>query len=159
MPTKANAATLTVIPVGEIQKKPGESIEFIFAFDPTPSFGYIVRFITLDFSFDQSELSERADERFTLPINTAINNTTTVARRRFDVIRPIKDGSADLFNARVTYNLGGAVRDSVTLSVSGGDVVPVPEQGVPEPLTMLGAAAALGYGAILKRKFSENTKS
>jgi hypothetical protein len=30
---------------------------------------------------------------------------------------------------------------------------------VPEPLTMLGAAAALGYGALLKRKYSENKKS
>jgi hypothetical protein len=30
---------------------------------------------------------------------------------------------------------------------------------VPEPLTMLGAAAALGYGAILKRKYSKNTES
>jgi hypothetical protein len=32
-------------------------------------------------------------------------------------------------------------------------------QPVPEPLTMFGAAAALGYGAILKRKYSKNTKS
>jgi hypothetical protein len=31
--------------------------------------------------------------------------------------------------------------------------------GVPEPLTMLGAATALGYGALLKRKYSENKKS
>jgi hypothetical protein len=154
MPTKANAATLTVIPVGEIQKNPGESIEFIFAFDPTPSFGYIVRFITLDFRFDGSELSERVDERFTLPINTAINDTTTVARRRFDVIRPIKDGSADLFNATVTYNLGGAVRDSVTLPVSGGDVVPVPE-----PLTIFGTATAFGCGVLFKRKSSKKTVS
>jgi hypothetical protein len=30
---------------------------------------------------------------------------------------------------------------------------------VPEPLTMLGAATALGYGALLKRKYSENKKS
>jgi len=31
--------------------------------------------------------------------------------------------------------------------------------GVPEPLTMLGAATALGYGALLKRKHSENKKT
>jgi hypothetical protein len=32
-------------------------------------------------------------------------------------------------------------------------------QPVPEPLTMFGAAAALGYGAILKRKCSKKTES
>jgi hypothetical protein len=31
--------------------------------------------------------------------------------------------------------------------------------GVPEPLTMLGAAAALGYGALLKRESSKKNKS
>jgi hypothetical protein len=39
-------------------------------------------------------------------------------------------------------------------TVIGDDIVPVPE-----PLTMLGAAAALGYGAILKRKYSKKTES
>jgi hypothetical protein len=33
------------------------------------------------------------------------------------------------------------------------------EQNVPEPLTMFGAATALGYGAILKRKYSKNIES
>jgi hypothetical protein len=37
--------------------------------------------------------------------------------------------------------------------------VPPPVNYVPEPLTMLGAVAALGYGALLKRKYSENKKS
>jgi hypothetical protein len=32
-------------------------------------------------------------------------------------------------------------------------------EAVPEPLTMLGAVAALGYGALLKRKYSKNTES
>jgi hypothetical protein len=41
----------------------------------------------------------------------------------------------------------------------GNTVEPVPEQDVPEPLTIFGAAAALGYGAILKRKYSKNTES
>jgi hypothetical protein len=30
---------------------------------------------------------------------------------------------------------------------------------VPEPLTMFGAVAALGYGAILKRKYSKKIES
>jgi hypothetical protein len=34
-----------------------------------------------------------------------------------------------------------------------------PPTGVPEPLTMLGAAAALGYGALLKRESSKKKKS
>ena len=32
-------------------------------------------------------------------------------------------------------------------------------EAVPEPLTMFGAVAALGYGALLKRKYSKNTES
>jgi hypothetical protein len=35
----------------------------------------------------------------------------------------------------------------------------VPEQGTPEPLTILGAVAAIGYGAILKQKSSKMNKS
>jgi len=35
----------------------------------------------------------------------------------------------------------------------------VTTEPVPEPLTMLGAAAALGYGAILKRKYSKKIES
>ena len=36
---------------------------------------------------------------------------------------------------------------------------PIPEENTPEPLTMLGAATALGYGIMLKRQSSKNKKS
>jgi hypothetical protein len=52
IPTKANAATLTVTPVGTLQKKPGESITFIVALNQAPSTGNVLRFIFLDFNYD-----------------------------------------------------------------------------------------------------------
>jgi hypothetical protein len=34
IPTKANAATLTLTPVGSLQRNPGDSIEFILTLNP-----------------------------------------------------------------------------------------------------------------------------
>jgi len=156
MTTKANAATLTITPVGTLQRNPGDSIEFILAFNPNPLGLNTTIFSIIDYNYDGSELSFSGLEL--LPINTVVTNTTTVARLKFDVINPgpIADGSSDL-NAKVIYQEGDF--DLETPFVSGGDVVPVPEQPVPEPLTMLGAATALGYGALFKRKYSEKKKS
>jgi hypothetical protein len=50
---------------------------------------------------------------------------------------------------QATSNFGG----------DGGLTANIRQQPVPEPLTMLGAAAALGYGAIFKRKYSKKTES
>jgi hypothetical protein len=155
IPTNANAATLTVLPGGEIPKKPNDSIEFIFNFNPALSGSMIaVSYFDLLFDYDKEELRLRGTER---PINGITNVTTTIARYTFDVLKPIKDRKSDLFNVRISYREISPTTTSPTfqtLSVSGGDVVPVPE-----PLTMLGAAAALGYGGILKRKYSKNTES
>jgi hypothetical protein len=46
-----------------------------------------------------------------------------------------------------------------TSDINGWDLQVNASHSVPEPLTMLGAATALGYGALLKRKYSENKKS
>jgi hypothetical protein len=83
-----------------------------------------------------------------------IVNTQNIVNLVFDVLQPRKDGQSDLFDAFAWYQIGNS--DSRTTLVANGsfDVEPVPE-----PLTMLGAAAALGYGAILKRKSSKNTES
>lgn len=150
MPTKASAATLTVIPVAEIQKQPGEVVEFLFAFTPNVSL-FTTKFLAFTYQYDGSELSLALNGVTMLPMNTIVNNTTTVGSVRFNVMPGVvKDGSSDLFNAKVFYEHNGP---GETPFASGADVVPVPE-----PLTMLGAAAALGYGAILKRKYSKNTE-
>jgi hypothetical protein len=54
--------------------------------------------------------------------------------------------------------VGNAEIPIITATEPLFDVVPKTEP-VPEPLTMFGAAAALGYGAILKQKYCKKTES
>jgi hypothetical protein len=150
MPTKANAATLTVTSVGPLQKNPGDSIEFIFVLNSAPSSVNVLRFLALDYNYDDSELSLSGVN--IVPLNTIVNNTTTIASLTFDVLGAVKDGSSDLFNAKVYYQENDVLGE--TSIASGGDVEPVPE-----PLTMFAAATALGYGALFKRKYSKKKNS
>jgi PEP-CTERM putative exosortase interaction domain len=158
MPTKASAVTLTFTPVGEIPKKPGDSITFIFSLNPgssSPS-----RFISFtEPGYDGSELSLRTNESFTVSANTLITNTITVATRTFDVLTPVRDGKSDIFNISALYresNLPGTPLNPIlpVSSTSVADVVPEP---VPEPLTMFGTALGLGCGVLFKRKSSKKT--
>jgi hypothetical protein len=159
IPTNASAVTLTVRPVGEIPKNPGDSIEFIFSLNPGASSALIFKAFN-EPGFDGNELSLNPDKSFTLAQDTFITNSVTVARRTFDVITPFKGGGDDVFNASVSYlptTLSGtptsAIRQSTSL-VSGGDVVPVPE-----PITMFGTAIGLGCGVLFKRKSSKKIVS
>jgi len=150
IPTKVNAATLTVTPGGIIPKNPGDSVEFTFTLNPEPTGLNILFLDSLQFSYDASELSFTGET--TVPLSILVFETQTIASFTFKVTKPIKDGISDIFNAKAYYKLGGVPGE--TPFASAGDVVPVPE-----PLTMLGAGAALGYGALLKRKYSKNTES
>lgn len=150
IPTKVNAATLTVTPGGIIPSNPGDLVEFIFTLNPEPNGLNILFLDRLQFSYDSSELSFTGET--TVPLSILVFETQTIASFTFKVTTPIKDGISDVFNAKAYYQLGGVPGE--TPFASAGDVAPVPE-----PLTMLGAGAALGYGAILKRKYSKNTES
>jgi len=132
MSTKANARTLTVTPVGTLQRNPGDSITFIFSFDPAPFSA--ARFMGFtEPKYDGTELSLRLKESFTVKENTLITNTIIVARRTFDVLTPVRDGKSDVFDATVTYresSLSGTPLNPIvftSLLGSGGDVVPVSE--------------------------------
>jgi hypothetical protein len=156
MSTKASAATLTVSPGGQIRKNPGDLIQFTFTLNtglPSGSFMGIL-YSDLSFDYDKNELLSMDHP----PVAGITNISTTIATYIFKVLKPIKDGKADVFNATVSYTVidlsGGSSSPKNTPITSGGDVVPTPE-----PLTMFGAAAALGYGAILKRQSSEKKKS
>jgi len=156
LPTKANAATLTVTPRGEIPHNVGDLVQFTVTLNPSPSNSNSFIFRALRYGFDRSELTLR----YLLPIvkkdDEVIDRTvaTNIAFFTFKVDNPVKDDDND-FSVEVDFQEGGALG---TAYGYGGNVVPVSEP-VPEPLTMLGAAAALGYGAILKRKYSKNTES
>jgi len=150
MPTKVNAATLTVTPGGSIPRNPGSLVEFTFLLDPEPSNLNLLFLESLQFDYDRRELSFSGGT--TVPLNSILSQPEIIARLTFTVLQPVKDGVSDLFNAKVYFRQGGLPGE--TLPASAGDVEPVPE-----PLTMLGAAAAVGYGAIFKRKYSKKTES
>jgi hypothetical protein len=160
--TSANAATLTVLPSGEIPKKVNDSIEFTFNFDPTLR-GRMLGVILFDllFDYDKDELRLRGTVE---PISGSLSFPYTIASYTFDVLKPIKDGKPDLFNARISYR---EVYPTLTTSIFetpitfGGDVVPVsePSTPVPEPVTIFGTAIGLGCGALFKRKFYKKTVS
>ena len=160
MPTKVNAATLTVVPVGTLQKNPGDSIEFILAFNPQTPVGKKIRFLLPDVLADDIELSAVAIELNPNVILAGgiVDFTTSVARARFDVLKPIGDGVNDV-SARILYrevdpDSGEESEVKATLFARGGDVVPVPE-----PLTIFGTATAFGCGVLFKRKSSKKTVS
>jgi hypothetical protein len=165
IPTKVNAATLSIRSLpreirGEIQAKPGDLIDFIISLRPEKDSVVIpTGWVTL---FDTSELSSLTAPQYLVSLNAPIAydpvyRDKDIIRQRFKVLKPLKDGIGDVF-ATLSYDESGPLGNftGLSISASSGDVVP--QQPVPEPLTMLGAAAALGYGAILKRKYSKNTE-
>ncbi len=156
--TKANAATLTVTPVGEIPKSPGELIQFIFEFTPTPS--RVATNLALIFSLDGSELFQIEPGILPPPGNIMISGRTIIADPTYRVLTPVRDGISDT-GAILLYQESDPSGTFITnfLTVEGADIVPRSVEPVPEPLTMLGAATALGYGVILKRKSSKKTAS
>ena len=157
--TKANAATLTITPVGTLQKKPGDLIEFIVGFDVPNS--NLLYFLGFGYQYDKSELSLALDGEDRTPLFAPVGSSIgSIARLTFNVLQPVEDGMSDLFNlsAFLAEDVDGIRGPGILRTNEVVDVVPVAEP-VPEPLTMLGAATALGYGAILKRQSSKKTKS
>ena len=173
IPTKVNAVTLTIdsTPSGisrEITAKPGDLITFTYKVVLDNTTNNIVPKILFS-DFDKTELSPFAALEWLVPVGRPIayipgnfpTSTTTVsiATLRLKVDKPVKDTRPDVWGT-LTFDEDNATTNQIytdfKLPGNGSDVVP--QQSVPEPLTMLGAAAALGYGAILKRKYSKNTE-
>jgi hypothetical protein len=165
IPTKVNAATLTVTPSDSLQKKTGDSITFSFLFNPAPENATnLVKLQSLNFSYDNSELSFDHSQSFvaftdtivngTPTIRGFVNNTQTIVSLTFNVLQPLKDGKSDLFDAFAWYQIGDLdPRVKTTLIADGSfDVEPVPE-----PVTIFGTATALACGFLFKRKSSKKT--
>jgi hypothetical protein len=162
VPTKVNAVTLSIGPstMGEIQAKPGDLITFTFRLrlDST-TYSLTPKILVTD--YDHSELSPFAALQWLVPVNRPIayipgNVSTDIATLKLKVDKPVRDKKPDVWGT-LTFdeenNTSNKTLVGLKLDVNSADVVPVPE-----PLTMLGAAAALGYGAILKRKYSKKTE-
>jgi hypothetical protein len=166
IPTSANAATLTVLPSGEIPKKVNDSIEFTFTFNPEPaSLKYLgADLFNLLFDYDKDELRLRGPVTPIISSLPYITYPYAIGSYAFDVLKPIKDGQPDLFNARISYTeyYSTATHSNRQTPITfGGDVVPIsePSTAVPEPLTIFGTATALGGGILLKRKSFKMKKS
>jgi len=163
IPTKVNAATLTVTPNGTLRKQPNDSITFRFSFNPAPENGVLQ---SLNFRYDNSELSfvpGQSTVDFITIISTTetivqLANTQNIVNLTFNVLQPRKDGESDLFAAFALYEIRDSNSNSrveSTLIADGSfDVEPVPE-----PLTIFGTATALGCGVLFKRKSSKKTVS
>jgi hypothetical protein len=89
-----------------------------------------------------------------LPYGLQFSTERIIAYFFFDVDKPVKDGLADI-TVKVSYQVN---RESV-FSYTFTDNSSLDVQPVPEPLTILSAATAIGYGVILKRKSSKKTGS
>jgi len=157
IPTKANAATLTFLPVGTLQRNPGDSIEFILTLDPSESAnpGQVQTAEILDIflSYDIKELFLLT--KWQVPFRTIVNKPTTIANFTLKVLNPVKNenGNSDL-TAIIGYIGQDEQRYDMNSSNFYYDIEPVPE-----PLTIFGTATALGCGAIFKRKSFKKKKS
>jgi len=172
IPTKVNAVTLSIRSepraIGnEIAAKPGDLIDFIFnlRLDATSE---SVTPKTLVSNYDTNELSRFTALRWLVPqdrpiarnVGNIIVNNRDIATLTLKVDKPLKDRRSDVWGTLTFDEEYKTVNDEIKTNSGleaeavGPDVVPVPE-----PLTIFGAATALGYGAIFKRKYSKKTES
>jgi hypothetical protein len=155
--TKANAINFTLTPIDNLQRNPGEQISFILRLDPENDGGVTIQEIyepTVSNPvniYDSNELSF-IEVLPLIDLSQPVTFARDIAAFVFNVDNPVKDGESDLRSVIVRYTTSSG-ENSIVVGNATLDVEPVPE-----PLTMFGAAAALGYGAILKRKYSKNTE-
>jgi len=166
IPTKANAISFTLTPLGSLQRNPGDKIAFIIGLDPQNQGEVKIQKVYQPSVFNPGIGTYDSNELFfdyvqpIIDFSNPVTSPKEIAALVFEVINPKKDGQPDV-SARVDYWIGnvfGSILIADNSSNSSLDVQPFTEP-VPEPLTMLGAATALGYGVILKRKSSKNTES
>jgi hypothetical protein len=166
--TKANAATVTfTMEGGEKPKIAGEWVTFIVSLEPDNNVQtWFEDFIGYD--FDQEELSDGKKFIPFVSSGDEIKKSTVIGSYTFNVLKGVKKGGGTDFWSGVKYSekIGNAKNTHEVWSKTIIDVVPPeaeppkpPEENTPEPLTMLGAVAALGYGVILKRSSSKMKKS
>jgi len=144
IPIKANAATLTVTPVGSILKRTNDSIDFSYLFAPTP--GTTATLLALFEFRDADELSSPTGGTFVPGTNVTTVITFT---SNFTVLEPVRDGIRDVWVQLIYRDTDDPTTPKILFG-SGGDVVPVPE-----PLTLFGTATALGCGVLFKQKSSK----
>jgi hypothetical protein len=168
--TKANAINFRLTSFYDLQRNPNDQIVFRLDLDPEGSGlgGVEIQriyepspFNSENGTYDSNELSFSGIGPLTY-LSRPLTSPSGIAAFVFRVINPIKDGQSDLMSVRVDYRANNqnwsVLVNNPAFNSSVLDVEPV-QRNVPEPLTMFGAAAALGYGAILKRKSSKKTVS
>jgi len=165
IPTKVDAATFTytILPVGSLQRNPGDTIEFSLIVDPSTlntTGGLLIQQVIFPPAFDNSELS------FNPLLSTRVSNytattTTTIASLFFTVLPGVvKDGLTDVLQVNVPFSY-----EHPELGVVNGEAfaanreTSLDVEPVPEPVTIFGTVLALGCGALFKRKSYKKTVS
>ena len=155
IPTKVNAATLTIRPTSAftIPSRPGDIVEYLLFLNPTPSETVIAESLSVNFD----ETGEFSSWFPVIPFaeRSIVSGprSTLIASFKAVVGTPVRDGIPDLV-ARLTYLDPLFGTEPFTATAAGADVVPVPE-----PLTIFGTATALGCGVLFKRKSYKKTVS
>ncbi len=157
IPTKVNAATLSIYPPlhnpGEIARKPGDVIDFRFSAKGEQGSQYVI-YKELQASFDSDELEELTPLQWLVSQNLQLQPTyREIASWKLKVKNPLKNGIPDVW-ATLIYDeeTQFGLSTDVSIPASGPDVIPVPE-----PLTIFGTAIGLGCGVLFKRKSSKKT--
>jgi len=165
IPTKVDAATFTytILPVGSLQRNPGDTIEFSLIVDPSTlntTAGLLIREIIFPPQFDNNELSFKPLQS-TRVSNYTATTTATIASLFFTVLPGVvKDGQTDVIQVNVLdryeHPQFGVVNSE---SFAANRETTLDVEPVPEPVTIFGTAIGLGCGALFKRKFYKKTVS
>jgi hypothetical protein len=144
IPTKANAISLTLTPLGSLQRNPGDTISFILGLDPQGEGGLSgVRILEVyqpslavfspgPANFDSRELSSPKVQPFFDFSSQPVTVPRDIAALIFTVTNPIKDGKSDVITTRISYWSGNVETPQVYTYDSsnfGLDVQPVPTDG------------------------------
>jgi hypothetical protein len=155
IPTKVNAATLSITPsyTLSIPKKKGDILEFILSLDPGSSSTVI-----LENWIVKPDMTEFSDwfPVWEFTTNSIVDKKSVIATFKAVIGTPAKDGQFDL-EVGVWYSFLGSPKTFDVIyyvANAGADVVPVPE-----PLTIFGTVTALGGGVLFRRKSSKKIVS
>jgi hypothetical protein len=116
-------------------------------------------FVTLD-SGDSFTLTTITPPQFTSVVTPNGNNTTFV-QYAFDGIAQTSDGQNLIADGIFTAQYTGGVEDLAGILSNGGleTSFSASFEAVPEPFTMMGAGAAIGFGAFFRKRTAKSKKN
>jgi hypothetical protein len=179
------AFRLSFTPTGDIVKKPGEPVEFFLSMSDFGGKTLSQLSFNFDFDNQeliQPDVKEAPNSGAKVIKNnnqksytiTNLNEKNpgggfvSVGSVGFKVVKPIDDGKRDFWLTGATANANtpvvtaafaalatGNTSSEETVNISPEYANIIPSDNVPEPLTILGSLTALGFGTLLKKRYSK----